>query len=86
MAASLIDVKTAFIREGDLVLALESHASMIPLYMKRGEAFHNKWGVFKHDDIIGLPWGTRVRSVFPRCACYTGHSFSLSHAICTDSI
>lgn len=54
------------VRDGDLALVFESRTSMVPLYIKAGEVFCNKWGQFKHDDMIGRPWGTRVRAS-PHC-------------------
>lgn len=35
---------------------------MVPLRITAGQELNNKFGVFKHSDIIGLPYGTKVPS------------------------
>lgn len=36
--------------------------NMVPLRITAGQELNNKFGVFKHSDIIGLPYGTKVPS------------------------
>lgn len=48
--------------EGDLVeLVGMSHKHFI-ITLKSGEEFQSHRGVLKHDDLIGLPWGSQIRS------------------------
>jgi hypothetical protein len=49
------------VKEGDLVIVMERHDSMSAIYAKAGETFQNRFGAFHHDDIIGQPYGSKVR-------------------------
>lgn len=33
---------------------------MTPIFMKKGTVFQNRFGVYKHDDIIGKEYGSKV--------------------------
>ncbi|KAJ2718700.1 tRNA (adenine-N(1)-)-methyltransferase catalytic subunit trm61 [Coemansia sp. Benny D115] len=48
------------IENGDTVIIYLNHDSMIPITVKAGETFNNKFGTFKHDDMIGLKYGTKM--------------------------
>ncbi len=63
-----VSTTASHVREGDLVLLFESHSSLVPVYVKAGATHGNKWGTFKHADMIGLPFGSRVRSI-TLCVC-----------------
>lgn len=48
--------------EGDVVIVWMTRENMVPLRITAGQELNNKFGVFKHSDIIGLPYGTKVPS------------------------
>jgi tRNA (adenine57-N1/adenine58-N1)-methyltransferase len=48
------------IQEGDLVIVYERHDRMKALVVKPGELLQNRYGVFRHSDWIGKPFGCRV--------------------------
>lgn len=48
------------IKDGDLVIVYVSLQNMIPMKVKSGGSFQNKFGVFKYDDFIGLPFGSKA--------------------------
>lgn len=50
------------IQEGDLVVIQENFNSLDFVYCKSGEIYRNRNGSFPHDDIIGKPYGTKLRS------------------------
>lgn len=33
---------------------------MTPIFMEKGTVFQNRFGVYKHDDIIGKEYGSKV--------------------------
>ena len=49
-------------REGDLAQLLSVGHRFFLLRLTPGEVLHTHKGVVKHDDLIGLPWGTQVYS------------------------
>lgn len=50
------------IAEGDLVIVYERHDTMKAVNVCKGSVFQNRFGVFKHSDWIGLPFGSKVYS------------------------
>ncbi len=50
------------IQDGDLVVIYIRHDSLDHLYVKKGKTFNNKFGAFHHDDIIGKPFGSKIKS------------------------
>lgn len=48
------------IEEGDLVIIYERHDSMKAIKVKKGAELQNKFGVFKHSDWIGKPFGCKA--------------------------
>jgi tRNA (adenine57-N1/adenine58-N1)-methyltransferase len=58
------------IQPNDLVVVLESFDNLNFVYAQRGATFSNRNGVFSHDDILGQPWGCKVRS-----ASHSGFGF-----------
>lgn len=50
------------IQEGDLVVIQENFNSLDFVYCKSGQVYRNRNGSFPHDDIIGKPYGTKLRS------------------------
>ncbi|KAJ3677163.1 hypothetical protein LUZ60_002887 [Juncus effusus] len=50
------------ISAGDAVIVYESATSMKPVTITAGAVFQNKFGVFKHGDWIGKPFGSKVLS------------------------
>ncbi|KAK4757591.1 hypothetical protein SAY87_018892 [Trapa incisa] len=57
--------KLSFIRSikcGDLVIIYERHDVMKAIKVNEGSIFQNRFGVFKHSDWIGKPFGSKVYS------------------------
>jgi len=50
------------IRPGDLVVIMESFDNLDFLYAKKGDSFTNRNGIFHHDDFLGKPFGSKIRS------------------------
>lgn len=50
------------IREGDLVIVYERHDHMKAVKVTEGSVLQNRFGVFKHSDWIGKPFGSKVFS------------------------
>ncbi|ORC87023.1 putative tRNA methyltransferase complex subunit [Trypanosoma theileri] len=50
----------AIAAEGDVALLFRGHLNITPLILQQGAILHCKEGKFRHDDIIGRPYGTRV--------------------------
>ncbi|XP_062106887.1 uncharacterized protein LOC133818177 isoform X2 [Humulus lupulus] len=50
------------ISEGDLVITYERHDNMKAVKVSEGLVLQNRFGVFKHSDWIGKPFGTKVFS------------------------
>ncbi|KAI0488284.1 hypothetical protein KFK09_028112 [Dendrobium nobile] len=48
--------------DGDLVIVYERHDNMKAIKIKVGLDFQNRYGVFKHSDWIGKPFGSKVFS------------------------
>lgn len=49
------------IQEDDLIIMLESHDSCKPLVVRRGGTYTNKFGTFDFSQLIGKPFGSKVR-------------------------
>jgi len=55
------------IEEGDVAFLWRGNKEMPQrLVVKKGEEFHNDFGVFVHDDLIGKAYGTRIYSKKPK--------------------
>ncbi|KAK6913088.1 tRNA (1-methyladenosine) methyltransferase catalytic subunit Gcd14 [Dillenia turbinata] len=57
--------KTSFkrlISHGDLVIVYERHDNMKAVKVSEGSVLQNRFGVFKHSDWIGKPFGSKVFS------------------------
>ncbi|WJX22341.1 guanidinoacetate N-methyltransferase [Trifolium repens] len=50
------------IRNGDLVIVYERHNNMKAVTVSEGSVVQNRFGVFKHSDWIGKPFGSKVFS------------------------
>jgi tRNA (adenine57-N1/adenine58-N1)-methyltransferase len=48
--------------EGDLVQFLDSKGRKYPVVLQSGKEFHSHSGFFPHDDVIGLPEGSKVHT------------------------
>ncbi|XP_008775689.1 tRNA (adenine(58)-N(1))-methyltransferase catalytic subunit TRMT61A [Phoenix dactylifera] len=48
--------------EEDLVIVYERHDTMKAIKMQKGSVFQNRFGIFKHSDWIGKPFGSKVLS------------------------
>ena len=53
---------------GDLVIVYEDYKTMKHVYVKSGGVYHNNFGSFKHDDMVGRPFGHKMAS-------HNGHGF-----------
>lgn len=51
------------IREGSHVILYATRDNIDSIIIKKGAQFNNKHGHFAHDDMIGRPFGSRVRSI-----------------------
>lgn len=49
-------------KQGDLVIVYERHDQLDHIYLKRGKVYDNRFGSFHHDDMIGKPFGSRIKS------------------------
>ena len=38
--------------------------NMLSIFVKKGDEIRNRYGVFKHDDMIGKEYGSKVRDSF----------------------
>ncbi|KAJ1662477.1 tRNA (adenine-N(1)-)-methyltransferase catalytic subunit trm61 [Coemansia sp. RSA 1813] len=50
------------IENGDPIIVYLTPDAMRPIYAKSGEIFNNRFGSFRHDDMIGLKYGSKLRS------------------------
>ncbi|KAI9503058.1 tRNA (adenine-N(1)-)-methyltransferase catalytic subunit trm61 [Coemansia spiralis] len=50
------------IEEGDTIIVYVSPEAMRPVHVKSGEIFNNRFGSFRHSDMIGLRYGSKLRS------------------------
>lgn len=48
------------IRDGDLVI-IDEGDKLTQLYLKKGASLNNHLGCFRHDDLIGRPFGHRAQ-------------------------
>jgi len=53
---------SSIIQNGDLVVIFESFDNLNFVYCQQGARFNNKNGHFPHDDFIGKPFGSKIRS------------------------
>ncbi|MBT3313209.1 MAG: tRNA (adenine-N1)-methyltransferase [Anaerolineae bacterium] len=53
---------TTHVQDGDLVLLVGQRHKHFMITLKAGMEFHTHRGILKHDDLIGLPWGTQIYS------------------------
>lgn len=54
--------RSKLITEGSLVVIFECFDSVTFVYAAAGAIFHNRNGMFYHDDFIGKPFGCKIRS------------------------
>lgn len=47
-------------KEGDMVIIYLDPTNTSCLKLKKGEKFQNKYGHYRHDDIIGKEYGSKV--------------------------
>ncbi|TVU13627.1 hypothetical protein EJB05_37047 [Eragrostis curvula] len=50
------------IAEGDTVVVYERHDAMRAVAVRAGGVLQNRFGVFRHDDWVGRPFGSKVHS------------------------
>ncbi|CAH1758906.1 13885_t:CDS:10 [Entrophospora sp. SA101] len=56
---SLLEYKK-YIEEGDLVIAYFSRENMIPIIVNSKSTYNNKFGTFRHSDMVGKEYGIKV--------------------------
>ena len=56
------NINTTHIQDGDLVLLVGQRHKHYIITLKAGMDFQSHRGVLQHDDMIGKPWGTKLRS------------------------
>lgn len=49
-------------KDGDLILIYENKETIKCITLEKGKVFQNKFGAFKHDDIVGKPFGSKIIS------------------------
>ncbi|KAG2220102.1 hypothetical protein INT45_005863 [Circinella minor] len=54
------------IEEGDHVLVHVTRDNMLSIFVKKGDEIRNRYGVFKHDDMIGKEYGSKMISTTQR--------------------
>ncbi|RYH28932.1 hypothetical protein EON65_10315 [archaeon] len=59
---ALISKRPRLMQINDLVVIFERHDSLDHLVIKPGKVFQNKYGAFHHSDMIGKPFGTKIKS------------------------
>ncbi|CAG8576001.1 3800_t:CDS:2 [Dentiscutata heterogama] len=69
---SFLKYKT-YIEEGDLVIAYISRENMTPLIIDSKSTYNNKFGTFRHSDMIGKEYGTKMPSHNGRGFMYLLH-------------
>ena len=45
---------------GDTIFVYIGHKQMVPTVLKRGQVFNHKFGAFKHNEVVGLKYGSKV--------------------------
>ena len=59
--------KKGAIKYGDLIILYEGGDSIKYFTLEKGKAFQNRFGAFKHDDMVGKNFGSRI---FNMKICY----------------
>jgi tRNA (adenine57-N1/adenine58-N1)-methyltransferase len=57
---SIIDFNRKVAAFGDIVCIWASKESVVPLKLEQRGVLHNKYGMFRHEDFAGKPFGSRV--------------------------
>ncbi|MES1910622.1 MAG: hypothetical protein MHM6MM_003186 [Cercozoa sp. M6MM] len=60
---SMLATPSRVIRPGDTVIVVEGARSLTFTRATPGATFNNKFGAFRHDDMIGQPYGSRLHSL-----------------------
>jgi tRNA (adenine57-N1/adenine58-N1)-methyltransferase catalytic subunit len=63
LLVDMLAKRGGLVQSGDVVLIFHGHGDLRPLKITPGAELHCKQGKFRHDDIIGLAYGTRVRGI-----------------------
>jgi len=50
------------IQEGDWIILYESFENVRSVKVTRGELYSNQFGAYRHNDMIGKPYGSKVRT------------------------
>lgn len=55
-------LRPRLMQAGDLVILYERHDSLSYFYLEEKGSITNRFGYFKHEDMIGRPFGSRIYS------------------------
>lgn len=58
----------AEIAAGDTIIVYSSRTQLNPLVVTPGTQLQSRYGHFKHDDMVGVPYGSKVSSSLPLCS------------------
>ena len=75
MSSDLItkeDVKTKY---GDLIIIYENGDSVKYFTLEKGKVFQNRFGSFKHDDMVNKNFGSKIYNNFIICTKYMGKMY-----------
>jgi tRNA (adenine57-N1/adenine58-N1)-methyltransferase catalytic subunit len=56
----MLETSDNYARVGDLVLIYFNVATLLPIQLKKDGDFHTRYGYFRHADIIGREYGTKI--------------------------
>ncbi|KAJ1941012.1 tRNA (adenine-N(1)-)-methyltransferase catalytic subunit trm61, partial [Kickxella alabastrina] len=62
-----------FVEDGDMVVIYINHDSMAPITVTAGQVYNNRFGTFKHEDMIGLKYGSKLMTQDNRGFVYLLH-------------
>ena len=57
---SITNVKRKTIEYGDVVCIWSNRESVNWIKLEKNKTFHNKFGVFKHEDFVSKPFGSKI--------------------------
>jgi tRNA (adenine57-N1/adenine58-N1)-methyltransferase len=58
----VLDVDTTHAKQGDLIQLVSPNKKVFIFRLRSGDELQTHRGVIKHDDLIGLPWGSQIFS------------------------
>ena len=58
----VLDIDTTHAKQGDLIQLVSPNKKVFIFRLRSGDELQTHRGVIKHDDLIGLPWGSQIFS------------------------